>query len=79
MTAKKRGKNKGKKKEKKPQLHQDLEGFNLVVNQLGEIGSTMDVEEINKFLNKKVEDKKLVHREDWDELSGKEKDEDEEE
>jgi hypothetical protein len=58
---------KNKKKEKtKPRVHKDLEGFEISINNFGEIQSNMDIEKINKFLNKKVDDKKLRDRDDID-------------
>ncbi|UZR94485.1 hypothetical protein [Chondrinema litorale] len=45
-----------------PRVHPDLQGFDIKVNQFGEIESTLPIEEINKFLNKKVVDKKLKDR-----------------
>jgi len=60
-----------KKKESKPskpRVHKDLEGFEISIDQFGEIKSNLDIEKINKFLNKNVDDKKLQEREDFDEL-----------
>jgi hypothetical protein len=34
------------------------------VNQFGEINSNMDIEKINSFLDKNVDDKKLLEREE---------------
>ena len=59
---------KKKSKTGKPQLHKDLEGFEVNINEFGEITSTMDVEKINEFLNKNVEDKKFKEREDEEEI-----------
>lgn len=59
---------KKKKNEKKdPKVHEDLKGFEFQINSFGEITSTKSVEEINKFLNKNVKDKKLKGRKDLDE------------
>ncbi len=59
---------KKKKNEKKdPKVHEDLKGFEFQINSFGEITSTKSVEEINKFLNKNVKDKKLKDRKDLDE------------
>lgn len=55
-----------KKKDKKPRVHPDLEGFDIKVNSSGEIESTYTIDQINEFLNKKVVDKKLKDREDLD-------------
>lgn len=52
------------KKQGKPRVHKDLSGFEISINQFGEIKSNMDIEKVNEFLNKNVEDKKLVEREE---------------
>jgi hypothetical protein len=51
-------------KEDLPKVHKDLHGFNIKINTFGEISSTIDIDEINKFLNRTVDDKKLRHRDD---------------
>lgn len=56
------------KKESKPRVHKELEGFEISVNQFGEIKSNTDIEKINEFLNEKVEDKKLQDRPDYEEI-----------
>ena len=56
-----------KKKKKKAHLHDDLEGFSVSVNPFGQIESTFDIDRINKFLNEKVDDKKLREGKDSDE------------
>lgn len=63
-------KKKRKKEEpkKKPKINPDLEGFDLEVDSFGEINATYDIDKINTFLNKNVEDKKLMEREDYDDL-----------
>lgn len=48
-----------KKKTVKPKLHKELDGFQISVNQFGEIKSTFPIDKLNDFLNDKVEDKKL--------------------
>ena len=58
------------KKEKKapvrrPKVHPELGGFNIHVNSFGEVVSNLNIDRINSFLNKTVEDKKLVSRDDW--------------
>lgn len=53
-----------KKKANKPEVHEDLEGFDLRINEFGEIISSMGIEHLNEFLNKNVDDKKLKERED---------------
>ncbi len=47
-----------------PKVHKDLEGFDIKINSFGEIQMSYDIENINTFLNKKVEDKKLKHLKD---------------
>jgi hypothetical protein len=48
-----------KKKEGDPEVHDDLKGFDIRINEFGEIISTFDVEKLNTFLNENTEDKKL--------------------
>ena len=38
------------------------------INQFGEISSNMNIEKINEFLDKNVDDKKLAERDDYDTL-----------
>jgi hypothetical protein len=55
---------KKKTTEKKARVHKDLEGFEIKVNPLGEITSNFDIDQINKFLDKNVYDKKLNPKEE---------------
>ena len=55
---------KKKTSEKKARVHKELEGFEIKVNPLGEITSNYDIDQINKFLDKNVYDKKLVKQDD---------------
>lgn len=55
-------KKKKKKKSGIPDVHKDLEGLDFKINELGEIGNTIDVNKINEFLNKNIKDKKLVEK-----------------
>ncbi|WP_436517730.1 hypothetical protein [Ekhidna sp. To15] len=55
-------------KKEKARVHKDLDGLELKVDSFGEISSSMPIDELNKFLNKNVEDKKLKDREDIDDL-----------
>ena len=48
----------------KPRVHKDLEGFDITINSFGEIKTSFDIDKINAFLNKNVDDKKLRDRED---------------
>lgn len=50
------------KNKKKPKTHDDLKGFDIRINEFGEIVSSYSVEKLNEFLNKNVEDKKLKDR-----------------
>lgn len=52
------------KNKKKPKTHDDLQGFDIRINEFGEIVSSYSVEKLNEFLNKNVEDKKLKDRKD---------------
>jgi hypothetical protein len=52
----------------KPKVHKDLSGFDVSIDSFGEIKSNMDIEKINEFLNKNVDDKKLAEREDYDDM-----------
>jgi len=54
-----RKKNKEEEKEAQPGVHKDLKGFDIKINEFGEISSNLDVEKLNQFLDKNVEDKKL--------------------
>lgn len=56
------------KKVEKPRVHKDLAGFDIEINSFGEIRTSYDIDKINAFLNRNVDDKKLRHREDLDEL-----------
>ncbi|HAR20486.1 MAG TPA: hypothetical protein DCR46_07480 [Cytophagales bacterium] len=52
------------KKEAKPRVHAELEGFDIEIDKFGQIRSNMSIEKLNEFLNKKVDDKKLRDRKD---------------
>lgn len=76
----KKDSDKKKKPKDKPKVNPELEGFDIKINSFGEIQTNFNIDKINEFLNKNVEDKKLAEREDYDELkSKKKKDSDEEE
>ena len=59
------------KDEAKAKVHQDLSGFEVSINEFGEIRGNMNIEKINEFLNKNVDDKKLLEREDIEEIKKK--------
>lgn len=69
-----------KKKTKKtaPKVHDDLKGFNININEFGEIQTNVNIEKLNTFLNKNVDDKKLRGLEDDEPLeeAAEENDED---
>ena len=67
-------KKKAIKKEEKPKVNPELEGFDIKIDSFGEIKSNFDIEKLNQFLNRNVEDKKLKDREDLDDLKGDAKD-----
>ena len=47
-----------------PEVHKDLTGFNIKVNEFGQIITNVKVDKLNNFLNENVADKKLVDRTD---------------
>jgi len=53
-----------------PKVNPELEGFEIRINSFGEIVSNYDVEKINDFLNKHVDDKKLRHLNDEEKEEG---------
>lgn len=65
-------KNRNKKDEEdKPRVNKELEGFDIRIDSFGEIKSSVDIERINEFLNKNVDDKKLRDRDDLEDLKGR--------
>lgn len=52
-------------KKRKPRVHSQLDGFEVSINQFGELQSNMPIEKLNKFLDENVEDKKLEDREEF--------------
>ncbi len=51
-------------KREKPKVNPELNGFNIKIDTFGEIQTNYDIDKINKFLNKHVDDKKLRDRDD---------------
>jgi hypothetical protein len=49
-------------KKEKPKVHEELKGFDIKINEFGEITSNLDIERLNQFLNENVDDKKLRDR-----------------
>lgn len=63
-------------KNQKPKMSKELDGFEIEINEFGEIVSSMPIEEVNHFLDKNLADKKLKNTphivaldddDDWDE------------
>ena len=52
------------KSSKKSKVHKDLDGLNVEIDDFGKIKTNINIDEINKFLDKNVEDKKLKDRDD---------------
>ncbi len=52
-----------KKKEVNLKVNPELSGFDIKINPFGEIQSNYKVDEINQFLNRNLEDKKLNQKE----------------
>jgi hypothetical protein len=57
----------------KAKVHQELSGFEVTINEFGEIRSNMRIEKINEFLDKNVEDKKLIEKEETEKKRSKSK------
>ncbi|GAB2781307.1 hypothetical protein GCM10027275_26170 [Rhabdobacter roseus] len=62
--AKKKQPDTGKEENEKPRVHKELDGFDIQINSFGEITTSFDMDRINAFLNKNVDDKKLRDRND---------------
>lgn len=48
-----------KGKSRRKQFHEELEGFDIRINEFGEIKSNYDVDKLNKFLNQKLGEQRL--------------------
>jgi len=59
------------KKQGKPRVHKDLSGFEVSIDQFGELKSNLAIEKLNAFLDKNVDDKKLAERDDYEEIKEK--------
>ena len=42
-----------------PKVHKDLQGFDIEIDTFGEIKTSYNIDKINEFLNKEMDDKKL--------------------
>ncbi|MBI5915949.1 MAG: hypothetical protein HY842_11265 [Bacteroidetes bacterium] len=49
-------------KKEQPKVHDELKGFDIKINEFGEITTNLNIERLNEFLNEKVDDKKLRER-----------------
>jgi len=47
------------KKDKRREIHEDLDGFNVKIDPFGQIESNFDIDKVNEFLNKDTDDKKV--------------------
>lgn len=61
------------KDKKNPKVNPDLEGFDVRIDSFGEIRSNLNIDKINEFLNRSVDDKKLRDREDLEFVQQKKK------
>ncbi len=61
-----------KKKNEKPEVHPDLKGLDIKINEFGEIETDFDLNKLNEFLDENVDDKKFK---DLDEIKRKSTDE----
>ena len=51
-------------KQEKPEAHENLKGFDIKINEFGEIVSSLQIDKLSKFLNENVADKKLRSNEE---------------
>ncbi len=51
-------------KRETPKVNPELDGFDIKIDTFGEIKTNYDVDKINQFLNRHVDDKKLRDRDD---------------
>lgn len=56
------------KKQGKPRVHKELSGFEVSIDQFGELKSNMPIEKLNEFLDENVDDKKLAERDDYEKM-----------
>jgi len=52
----------------KARVHKELQGLDITIDQFGEIKSSMNIEKLNEFLDRNVDDKKLAERSDYEEV-----------
>ncbi len=63
----KKPKKDSKKKSDKPKVNPELSGFDVHIDSFGEIKTNFNIDKINEFLNKHVDDKKLREKDEKDE------------
>jgi hypothetical protein len=61
------------KKKEKEAVHEKLKGFDIRVNEFGQLITSQPVEKINRFLDENVEDKKLLEKESVEKTNKKAK------
>lgn len=64
MAKKKPHKDKKEEAPQKPRVNPELDGFDIEIDSFGEIKTNFDIDKINQFLNRNVDDKKLRDRDD---------------
>ncbi len=50
-----------------------MSGFEISIDQFGELKSNLAIEKLNEFLDKNVDDKKLAERDDYEEIKKEKK------
>jgi len=53
-----------KKSNQSPVVNAELEGFDIRIDTFGEIKSNFEIDKLNQFLDKHVDDKKLRNRDE---------------
>jgi len=46
----------------KPEVHEDIKGFDIKINEFGEIDTDFEIDRLNSFLDEKLADKKLKEK-----------------
>ncbi len=70
-------KSKKDQEKKKPKVNEELKGFDIEIDSFGEIKTNFNIDKINEFLNRNVDDKKLRDRDDLDQTTDSEENEEE--
>ena len=53
-------------------VHKEIKGFDIKVNKFGELKSNINIDEINAFLNKHIQDKRVKEEPELKSLSTEE-------